>query len=195
MKTNYHRVFANAIIITAIITSLSACTDSKPKTEDSKEIAEEHNEAKFENKNNQEDAEFLVKAAGINLEEIELGKFAQQISKTKSVKELGAMMEKQHSEAMNELTNLAVIKTITIPTSLTQGGKDACDKLNNKTGKEFDEEYFEMMVNGHKGAIEMFEKASAESVDADIKAWAIAMLPVLRTHLDHAMTCQKKCKK
>ena len=52
-----------------------------------------------------------------------------------------------------------------------------------------------MMVNGHKDAITMFDKASTESIDEDIKAWAIAMLPVFRTHLDHAITCQEKCEK
>ena len=52
-----------------------------------------------------------------------------------------------------------------------------------------------MMVSGHKDAISTFEKASTESTDADIKQWATGMLPGLRTHLDHAMMCQKKSDK
>lgn len=193
MKINYKTIFANTIAITAIVISLSACTD-KSKTEETKAIAEEHNEAKFENKNDEKDVAFLVKAVAINLEEIQLGQLVQQTSKSTNVKELGAMMEKQHTDAMNQLKDLAAKKTISIPTTITQEGKDAFDKLSKKTGKDFDKEYCDMMVNGHKGAIALFDKVSTESTDTDIKAWAAVMLPVLRTHLDHAITCQEKCK-
>ena len=44
-------------------------------------------------------------------------------------------------------------------------------------------------------AIELFENAAADCTDPDIKAWATATLPILRTHLDRAMTCQKECDK
>ena len=195
MKTNFEKTFKSTAAIMAVVISLSACSDNKSKAEDTKAVAEEHNEAKFENKNDEKDAQFLVKAAEINLEEIELGKLVQQTSKTPCIIELAAMMEKQHMQAMDELTNLAAKKTITIPTSLTQDGKDACNKLNTKTGKDFNKEYCAMMVNGHKDAITMFDKASTESIDEDIKAWTIAILPILRTHLDHAITCQEKCGK
>jgi putative membrane protein len=195
MKTNYQKTFTQVIAITTIVIGLSACSDNNQKIKDTKTIAEEHNNAKFENISNENDAQFLVKAAEINLEEIALGKLAQETSKTKQVQELGSMMEKQHRVAMEELQNLASKKTITIPTELTQSGKDACNKINTKTGKEFDKEYCEMMVQGHKGAIEIFEMASTESIDTDIKAWATIMLPILRTHMDHALTCQEKCGK
>ena len=57
---------------------------------------------------------------------------------------------------------------------------------------KFDKENTDMMVKGHKDAIETFEKAAADATDADIKQWAAASLPTLRTHLDYAMICQKK---
>ena len=60
---------------------------------------------------------------------------------------------------------------------------------------DFDKEYCDMMVKGHKDAIDMFEKAVNECEDSDIKSWASSMLPGLRTHLEHAMTCDDKMKK
>ncbi len=51
------------------------------------------------------------------------------------------------------------------------------------------------MVDGHKKAIELFEKQSTESSDADIREWATSMLPELRKHLDHAVTVQNKLEK
>lgn len=71
----------------------------------------------------------------------------------------------------------------------------AYKKLNDKSRNDFDKAYCEMMVSGHKDAIALFEKASTEATDSDIKAWAAATLPTLRAHLDHALTCQKNIEK
>ena len=59
----------------------------------------------------------------------------------------------------------------------------------------FDKEFCDRMVNGHKDVITLFEKASTDATDSDIKAWASESLPILRTHLDAAMTCKMKCDK
>ncbi len=84
---------------------------------------------------------------------------------------------------------------MSLPTSQTENGKEAYKNLNEKSGNDFGKEYSSMMVNGHKKAIELFEKASTDCTDPDIKAWAIATLPILRTHLDRAMVCEKQCEK
>ena len=52
-----------------------------------------------------------------------------------------------------------------------------------------------MMIAGHKGAIALFEKESTEAADTDIRQMAIATLPILHKHLDHAVACQKECEK
>ena len=56
----------------------------------------------------------------------------------------------------------------------------------------FDVEYCNMMVDGHKNAIKEFDQASTESTDLDIKEWAINTLPYLKSHLEQALICQKK---
>ena len=67
--------------------------------------------------------------------------------------------------------------------------------LNDKSGNEFDKAYIEMMVNDHKNAIKIFEKASTDSDDYDIKTWALNTLPTLRVHHDHSKVCQKELDK
>ena len=163
------------------------------KTEDSKEVAEEHNEAKFDESKREKDAQFLVEAAGINLEEIHLAHLARQSGKKADVKDLAKMMEESHQKALNDLNVLAMKKTITVPTTQTDESNKAYKELSDKSGKDFDKAYCDKMVKGHKDAIEKFQTEATEGHDEDIKAWAQTMLPVLRTHLDHAMTCQKKC--
>lgn len=178
-----------------ILFGMTACTNNQ-KADDSKEIAEEHNEQKFDSNDKKEkDAKFLVNAAEIHLEEIQLGQYAQSNSTEPEVKKMGKIMEAEHTKSLNDLKELASKKSITIPVSLTEDNKDAYKDLSNKSGQDFDKEYCDKMVEGHKKAIEKFENASTESEDAEIKAWAAATLPVLRSHLDHAITCQNKLEK
>ena len=65
-------------------------------------------------------------------------------------------------------------------------------KLDAQIGKILREYYKENTTNTKIGWIEKFEKASTDATDEDIKKWAAATLPTLRTHLDYAMICQKK---
>ena len=183
----------SAFVAVALI-GASSCGDSQssaPKQEDTKKVAEERNEAKFNTNKSEKDAQFLVNAAEISLEEIRLGQLAQKNSKMADVKEMGKMMENAHTKSLADLKALAMKKSITIPTAPTNDAEEAYKKLTDKDTK-FDKEYSDMMVKGHKDAIETFEKASNDATDADIKQWAASALPTLRTHLDYAMICQKK---
>ena len=172
---------------------VSCSNDQKP--EDTKVVAEDHNDAKFDNKKNEKDAQFLVNAAEINSEEISLGQLAQKSGRTSHVKELGKMMEDAHTKSMADLTVLAKTKIISLPTSQTENGQIAYKKLNETSGSDFGKEYSDLMVSAHKDAIALFEKASTECTDPDIRVWASTMIPSLRTHLDHSLMCQKECEK
>lgn len=193
-RLNSIRTAFYALSIAATGLALPSCSNSS-KPEDSKEVAEEHNDAKFDEKKQEKDAQFLVEAAEINLEEIQLGQLAQTKSKNASVIALGKMMEDAHTKAMNDLKSLAEKKSITIPVALTEDGQDAYKKLSEKSEKDFNKDYCDMMVKGHEKAIDKFEKASTDCEDTDIKNWAGSMLPALREHLDHAKTCDDKMKK
>lgn len=138
-----------------------------------------------------QDSQFLIKVAEINMEEIKLGELAQSKAMMADVKSLGKMMVDAHTKAHGELKGLAAQKTVSLPAASTEKIEEAYKDLNEKKGADFDEEYTEMMVEGHKNAINEFEKASMESTDADIKAWATKMLPDLRMHLDHSMKAKE----
>lgn len=144
---------------------------------------------------NNSDAAFLRKVAEINMEEIKLGKLAQQKGTMGHVKELGKMMVAEHTLAMKDLSTLAKSKTTSLPTAESEKITDAYNKLKAKTGKNFDKEYSEMMVNGHKEAISIFERTNSDTKDADIKAMTTAMIPKLKNHLEHAEMCKKECDK
>ncbi len=191
-STLFLLVIFSALAVVLVAFTLTSCGNNS-KQEDSKVVAEQHNDAKFDNAK-ESDADFLVAAAAINLEEIQLGELAQRKGTMAEVKQLGKMMETEHSKVLKDEQALASKKQITIPGMLTDNGKDAYKKLMDKTGKDFDKAYCDMMVDGHKNAITKFEKASADATDPDIKTWAASVLPGLRAHLDHAITCQAKSK-
>ena len=147
------------------------------------------------NNNAETDATFFMKAAEINMEEIKLGKLAQQKGTMSHVKELGKMMVTEHTQAMAGLNTLAKTKMINLPTTEGQKIMDAYKMLSEKKGKDFDKAYSDMMVNGHKEAIALFEKTNSDTKDADVKKMTTAMIPKLKTHLEQAEICQKECQK
>jgi len=147
------------------------------------------------NNNTAMEAAFMMSAAEINMEEIKLGKLAQQKGTMKHVKELGKMMVTEHTQAMAGLSAMAKTKMVIIPATESEKIMNAYKMLNEKTGKDFDKAYSNMMVNGHKEAIALFEKTAMQTKDADVKAMTTAMIPKLKTHLEHAEMCQKECEK
>jgi putative membrane protein len=170
----------------------SSCKN-EPKQDDSMEVAEDMNKPQ-DDATKEMDEKFLMDAAEINLEEIQLGQLAQQKGVSQEVKDLGKMLAESHTKALNELTSLASSKSIAVPTTPTEAVQNTFQNMSEKTGDEFDKAYCNKMVQGHKDAIDKFEKAAEESKDADIRNWASNKLPELRDHLNHAQACEDKLK-
>jgi putative membrane protein len=180
-------------LIAAMLFGMYAFKNGKSVV-DIKLIPNDQNEAKVATSEKEKDAKFLVYVANVNAEEIKLGQLAQQKSTTTEIKELGKMMETAHSKCMGTLTILAKKKAIALPTVLNDNGNDAYEKLKTISVSSFDKEYCDIMIKGHKAAIAEFKKVIKETNDADIKQFATNTLPELQSHLDHASSCQKKCK-
>ena len=167
---------------------------TNPREQD-KMMSDSTNNNNTANNNTAMDAAFIMKAAEINMEEIKLGKLAQQKGTMSHVKELGKMMVTEHTQAMAGLTNLAKTEMVKLPTAESQKIMDAYNMLSEKKGKDFDKAYSDMMVDGHKEAIALFEKTNNDTKDANVKTMTTSMIPKLKTHLEHAEMCQKECEK
>lgn len=173
--------------------SFQACNNGDSANKDSVENAKEQNEA---NKAvPEDDSKFMVKAASGGMMEVELGQAAQQKAQSQRVKDFGAMMVRDHTQANNELKALAANKNVSLPAALGDDHQKHVNELNEKTGADFDKAYMSMMVDDHKKDISEFEDAANKGNDADIKAFAAKTLPVLRTHLDSAQAVHDGIKK
>jgi putative membrane protein len=132
------------------------------------------------------DREFVKKAANGGMMEVELGKYAQQTATSKRVKDFGAMMERDHSKANEELKGLAKKKGIDIPASMDPSTRNHVDKMKLNTGEGFEKAYIDMMVNDHMKDIGEFERAEKNVKDDALRAFISKTLPTLRMHLDSA---------
>jgi putative membrane protein len=181
--------FVSTSLLLILTFTFTACNNKQPK--DTAEVAEDYNEAKFD-ESKEDDSEFLVSAAAMNLEEIQLGQLAQTKSQNPLVVNLGKLMEDKHKQALSDLQELAAKKQITIPSTLSDSGKEANKSLMDKEGKDFDEEYCDRMVSTHKDAIDKFEEMSKDANDPDIRTWAASMVPEMRAHLERSISCQEQ---
>ena len=143
------------------------------------------------NTGKENDAQFLVDAVEINMMERQLGELAQKKGNSSRVQELGRRLEVDHFESYKRIIAMAKQKLVTLPTITTNEARRTYDKLNEKLNAQFDKAYCNRMVSDHKNAIALFEKAQVTTKDPEIKAWVMVMLPVLRSHLDSALSCQK----
>jgi putative membrane protein len=132
------------------------------------------------------DREFMEKAASGGLSEVQGGRLAAQQGENAQIKSFGEHMVKDHSAANDKLMALAQSKQIELPSTPDQSDTAKLDKLKGLSGAAFDKKYAEMMVKDHKHDVAEFEKAAKSAKDPNLKAFAQATLPTLRTHLTMA---------
>ena len=187
----FSKMMFGAAVLTLSLGTVS-CKDDK---NDPAEVAEEQNEEKFDdNEAKEDDSEYLVAAAEVNMMEIELGKLAQQKASHADVKAYGKMMEDEHTKASETTKELATSMNVSLPMAQTEKGKEAYDDLNDETGMDFDKKYIDKMVEGHEKTIDKMEDAAEEANSEEVRMWAANMLPSLRTHLEKAKELKEKLK-
>jgi putative membrane protein len=195
------------ILSTLIIWGMQACNN--PRNKDAVSIAKKANESKDTTKyidtrgvGTEEfpavatlpysDADFVVDATDRCILEIQLGKISLTNSSNPNVKDFGQMMINDYTKTNNELMAIGKLKDFVLPPSPSQRNIKRIKNLNDKTGKEFDKHYINFMISNHKSTISLFENASKNSTDVDIKTFADNTLPILRKHLAAAEVVKDK---
>jgi putative membrane protein len=132
------------------------------------------------------DTKFAMMAAMDGMTEVELGRLAVQKGMSDAVKQFGQRMIDDHTNANQQLMQLASTKGITLPTTLDAKHAAMVQKFQSLNGAEFDRQYAKAMVSDHKKAVAMFQKEADKGMDADLKAFASQTLPTLQGHLSMA---------
>lgn len=132
------------------------------------------------------DSTFMKHAAAGNMAEIDMGRMALNKSSDAQVKQLAQRIVDDHTAANAKLKTLAESKHVTLPAGPTPDARKAAASMRKMDGSAFDKAWSKHMVTDHQKAIKMFTKASSNSKDPDVRNFAQATLPVLKTHLEMA---------
>ncbi|HEY6643255.1 DUF4142 domain-containing protein [Povalibacter sp.] len=134
---------------------------------------------------------FVIRAAMINMEEIEIGGLAQNRSATPAVKEFGAQLVADHRAALEKLKSIAAQAKIALPGEVDPERQALRDELSALEGPAFDAKFATAMVDGHQQAISMFRAASGSAtLTPALRSYAQSMLPTLGQHAQMAKQLQ-----
>ncbi|MGZ8290394.1 MAG: DUF4142 domain-containing protein [Telluria sp.] len=136
---------------------------------------------------NKADAAIVMDMARANMAEVEAGKMAVSKSQNAEVKGFAQRMIDDHSKALNDVTQLAQNKGVTMPTEPDAKHKAMAAKLGKLEGEKFDREYMKKAgVEDHTKVHAALKKYEAKAKDPDVKALAAKMMPTVEQHLNAA---------
>ncbi|SPF39148.1 exported hypothetical protein [Candidatus Sulfopaludibacter sp. SbA4] len=138
-----------------------------------------------------DDRKFLKDAAIGGMTEVQLGKLAQEKASSPDVKQFGQKMIDDHTKANDEIRQIAVGKSISVPESLDAKHKARVDKLSKLSGAEFDKAYIKDQLKDHEQDVKEFQQEAQSGDDAAVKAFASKTLPTLQSHLQAVKDLEK----
>lgn len=133
------------------------------------------------------DTTYVTKAATAGMMEVQASQTAVTRASNPDVRAFAQRMVKDHTAVGDELKTLASKKGIAVPDALPADERAKLDKLGTLEGVKYDRTYAdEVGVKAHKEAVTLFDQASKNAKDPDIKAFFAHNLPALREHLQMA---------
>lgn len=133
------------------------------------------------------DKKMLINLLEGNRAEVQAGQLALEKSQNADIKKFAQMMVDDHGKAVTEIETLAQNKGAALPDGIGAMHKTKELALKALSGNTFDREYAKRAgVGDHESTIKLLNKIKTEAKDAEMKALADKMLPVVQGHLDQA---------
>jgi putative membrane protein len=132
------------------------------------------------------DTAFIKEAAQGGQAEVQMGALAAQKAQNPEVKQLAESLQQDHMKSNQELLQIAQKGGVTVPTEPARKEERAENRLQDKTGAEFDRSFVEHVLKDHEKDIQEYQKALANCKDPELKAYIEKTLPALRHHLQMA---------
>jgi len=185
-------------------TALFACNDSETKTttdSNTDSSASMNADTAASTTNNSTPAtmtadsatsQFLMKAADGGMAEVSAGEMAQNKATHADVKMFASMMVQDHTGANQQVKTLSSQRQVMLPAAPSEEHTKKIAETSKMSGKAFDKAYMDMMVADHKKTIALFQSASGNVGDAEVKTFITQTLPKLQTHLDSAQAIRKR---
>jgi putative membrane protein len=132
------------------------------------------------------DMAFITKAGHGNAAEISEGQLAASKGFGTNVKDMGLMMVKDHTQALEELKAIGKQLNVQVPETPNKQQQDSEHNLSQQSGPAFDQAYIKAQIKEHKKTINLFEDEIKNGSNALVKAYAEKFLPVIKHHLEMA---------
>jgi putative membrane protein len=132
------------------------------------------------------DRQFIADAASSDMFEIQSSQWAlQQQNVDAELMRLAQMMVEDHTRASQDLRAIAQRKGVAVPQRMSSTHQQSFDRLRTATGNQVATQYRQLQLQAHQEGVALFQLASQNLQDAELRAYAQRTLPVLREHLDH----------
>ena len=139
---------------------------------------------------NASDSKFMTHAASDGMAEVRMGQIALEKSSDASVKQLAKRIVDDHTKANDTLRALAQTKQVALPATPDADAQKTASDIEALDAKKFDKEWAATMVKDHQKAVALFTAEAGRTQDREVRAFAQATLPTLKTHLELARQLQ-----
>lgn len=136
------------------------------------------------------DRNFMVQASYTNYAEVELGKIADSLSTTDSVKAFAQMTMTHHTAAQSDLVALSNNWSVSIPLRPDSASLALKTQLLLLKGYLLDTTYVNAQIRGHQVAAALYQYAADSSKVASVRSYANKYLPTIKAHLEAAQRIQ-----
>jgi len=128
------------------------------------------------------DQSFLMHAAQSGLAEVELGQLAQRQASSQVIRDMGRRIAAEHTQANQELVQIARSKGITPPTQTDAGRQAIAAQLSQADGANFDRQFLMQQLSNHEMAVALYENQARNGTDPQVRGFASKWLPSIRNH-------------
>lgn len=131
-------------------------------------------------------AKFIHTAGIANTFEIKSSQLALQKTDNADVKQFAQKMIDDHTKAGAKLAGITKDDSLPAPpTQLDSKHNKIMGKLKDKSGAAFDSAYIQAQTKAHHEAVNLFSNYGQNGTNPDLKKFASATLPTLKSHLQH----------
>ena len=135
---------------------------------------------------------FVIRAAIVNMSEMDLGQLALDKSSDPAVKTFAEQLIQHHRESIDELKAVAAQQKVSVPGTVDEDHRKLQQKLATLEDTAFDKQYLQAMSAGHDEAIALFEAATrAPDLPVNLKSYASESLAALEEHRKTAKTLEE----
>ena len=133
------------------------------------------------------DVSFMNDAAQAGTAEIAAGQLAKRRATRSDTRAFAQQMLADHAKLAEALKQLADNKQVELPTEATALQKARLTVVEAGDATKFDARYVRAFgVDAHEDAVMLFQEASRNARDPDVRMFALKNLPTLRHHLEMA---------